>query len=72
MSRTATALRSGEALVRLTDGRVYKGHVVEDGYALRIDGQLQVVALTGTTYRKRRKLTVPMRRVHSITWQTPG
>lgn len=68
MSRTATVLRSGVALVRLTDGRVYRGDVVYDGHAVKIDGRLQVVTLTGTSYRKRRKLTVPMRRVYAIDW----
>lgn len=69
MSREATIQpTSGQGLVRLKDGRVYQGDVSYDGRAVRIDGRLQVKAASGTTYRKRRKLTVPLYRVHEIVW----
>ena len=70
MSRTApqTAATTGQALVRLRDGRVYEGHAVYDGHTVAIDGRLRTESLTGVTFRKRRKLTVPLYRVHEIRW----
>lgn len=70
MSRPALtpAAERGQALVRLKDGRAYQGSVSVVNGAVTVDGRLRVEALTGVTYRRRRRLTVPVRLVDEIRW----
>jgi len=63
---------TGQALVKLKTGAVYRGYARYDGRTVTFGGQLRVVSLVAgeqvVTYRPARRRTLPIYRVAEIIW----
>lgn len=75
MSRTSlqSSPLAGQALVKLKNGVIYRGHARYDGRVVTIDGRQQVLSTVGgeriASYRARRRRTVPLHLVREIIWE---
>lgn len=69
-SSPRTATRSGQAITRLRDGRIYVGYAIYDGSAVSMPTARQLVRdLNGDRLYPPRDLTWPIGEVPQIKWR---